>query len=153
MRRAATVLLTAALTSAGLAALPRRRRHRSMKVRDLTITVTGLGPENRTCEIDADLYVPAGVTRTTGPPRCWRPTASAAPRRTRPTSPWASASTGYVTLSYTGIGFVDGDACPITLDDVEHDGAAASQLIRFLGGDRGSRPSTTPPARRSSSTR
>jgi hypothetical protein len=31
--------------------------------RDLTITVTGLGPENRTCEIDADLYVPAGVTK------------------------------------------------------------------------------------------
>jgi len=42
---------------------------------------------------------------------------------------------GYVTLSYTGIGFIDNDNCPITLDDVEHDGAAASQLIRFLGGD------------------
>ena len=41
-----------------------------------------------------------------------------------------------MTLSYTGIGFVDGDPCPITLDDREHDGAAASQLIRFLGGDR-----------------
>ncbi|MFL6096239.1 MAG: CocE/NonD family hydrolase, partial [Blastococcus sp.] len=42
---------------------------------------------------------------------------------------------GYVTLSYTGLGFMDRDNCPITLDDVEHDGAAASQLIRFLGGD------------------
>ena len=40
-----------------------------------------------------------------------------------------------MTLSYTGIGFVDGDNCPITLDDREHDGAAASQLMRFLGGD------------------
>ena len=40
-----------------------------------------------------------------------------------------------MTLSYTGIGFVDGDTCPITLDDREHDGAAASQLMRFLGGD------------------
>ena len=40
-----------------------------------------------------------------------------------------------MTLSYTGLGFVDGDTCPITLDDREHDGAAASQLIRFLGGD------------------
>ena len=30
-----------------------------------------------------------------------------------------------MTLSYTGIGFVDGDTCPITLDDREHDGAAA----------------------------
>ena len=42
---------------------------------------------------------------------------------------------GYVSLSYTGIGFVDSDTCPITLDDREHDGAAASQLLRFLGGD------------------
>ena len=41
-----------------------------------------------------------------------------------------------MTLSYTGIGFVDGDTCPITLDDREHDGAAAGQLLRFLGGDR-----------------
>ncbi len=40
-----------------------------------------------------------------------------------------------MTLSYTGIGFVDGDTCPITLDDREHDGNAASQLMRFLGGD------------------
>ena len=30
--------------------------------RELTITVTHLGPEDRTCQIDADLYVPANVT-------------------------------------------------------------------------------------------
>ncbi len=29
--------------------------------RDLTITVTGLGSERRTCPADPDLYVPAGV--------------------------------------------------------------------------------------------
>ena len=38
-------------------------------------------------------------------------------------------------LAYTGLGFIDGDNCPITLDDRAHDGAAASQLLRFLGGD------------------
>src|SRR3954447_17304629 len=38
-------------------------------------------------------------------------------------------------LSYTGIGCVDGETCPNALDDREHDGAAASQLLRFLGGD------------------
>ncbi len=60
MRRAATVLLTAALTSACLATLAAPAAATGIKVRDLTITVTGLGPEDRTCEIDADLYVPAG---------------------------------------------------------------------------------------------
>ena len=61
---------------------------------------------------------------------------------------------GYVTLSYTGLGFVDGDNCPITLDDVEHDGAAASQLHalpRRRPVDRGRRRRR--PASRCTSTR
>ena len=54
VRRAATALLTAALTSAGLAAMaPAAAAH--IVARDLTITVTDLGPEKRTCHIDADL--------------------------------------------------------------------------------------------------
>ena len=57
MRRAATVLLTAALTAGGLAALAPPASAGDIVARDLTITVTGIGPENRTCHIDADLYV------------------------------------------------------------------------------------------------
>src|SRR3954453_13518932 len=61
VRRAATVLLSAALTSGALAALAPPASATDIVPRDLTITVTNLGPEHRTCLIDADLYVPAGV--------------------------------------------------------------------------------------------
>src|SRR3954463_14668679 len=62
VRRATTVLLTAALTTGGLAALAPPASAADIQPRNLTITVTNLGPEDRTCEIDADLYVPAGAT-------------------------------------------------------------------------------------------
>ena len=136
MRRAATVLLTAALTAGGTGRdrpAGRRRRHRRR--------ATSRSPS------------PASGPRT-GPARS-TPTSTSRPGSTKHRRAPALLATngfggtkedqadlaqgfgeqGYVTLSYTGIGFVDGDTCPITLDDREHDGAAASQLIRFLGGD------------------
>jgi ABC-2 type transport system ATP-binding protein len=137
VRRAATALLTAALTAGGLAALaPTASATAEIVPRDLTITVTGLGPENRTCRIDADLYVPAGVTRQRPGPALLVTNGFGGTKDDQADLAQGFGEHGYVTLSYTGLGFVDGDNCPITLDDKEHDGAAASQLIRFLGGDR-----------------
>jgi ABC-2 type transport system ATP-binding protein len=103
--------------------------------RDLTITVTGLGPEQRTCRIDADLYVPAGVSARKPAPALLATNGFGGTKDDQADLAQGFGEHGYVTLSYTGLGFVDGDTCPITLDDVEHDGAAASQLLRFLGGD------------------
>jgi type 1 fimbria pilin len=60
VRRVATVLLSTLLTAGGTVAMAPPAGAADIVARDLTITVTGLGPENRTCEIDADLYVPAG---------------------------------------------------------------------------------------------
>lgn len=48
----------------------------------------------------------------------------------------AFASHGYVVLTYSGLGF-GGSGCQITLDDPTYDGAAASQLVSFLGGENG----------------
>jgi predicted acyl esterase len=135
VRRAATVLLSAALTSGGLAALAPQASAADIAPRDLTITVTHLGPEDRTCEIDADLYVPAGVTSSTPAPALLVTNGFGGTKDDQADLAQGFGEHGYVTLSYTGIGFVDGDNCPITLDDREHDGAAAAQLIRFLGGD------------------
>jgi len=42
------------------------------------------------------------------------------------------APRGYVVLTYSGLGF-GGSGCSIELDDPDWDGAAASQLISFLG--------------------
>lgn len=103
--------------------------------RDLTITVTGLGPENRTCQVDADLYVPAGVSPAVPAPAVLATNGFGGTKADQADYAQSLGELGYVTLSYTGLGFVDGNLCPITLDDREHDGAAASQLLRFLGGD------------------
>src|SRR3954452_13325246 len=135
VRRAAIVLLSAALTSGALAALAPPASATDIVPRDLTITVTDLGPEHRTCRIDADLYVPAGVNKRNRAAALLATNGFGGDKKDQADLAQGFGEQGYVTLSYTGIGFIDGDNCPITLDDREHDGAAASQLLRFLGGD------------------
>ncbi|WP_448626919.1 CocE/NonD family hydrolase [Geodermatophilus sp. URMC 64] len=135
MRRAAIVLTTSALTAAGSAVLAPPASAAGIAPRDLTITVTHVGPEDRTCRIDADLYVPPGVTAATPGPALLATNGFGGTKADQADLAQGFGERGYMTLSYTGLGFVDGDPCPITLDDREHDGAAASQLLRFLGGD------------------
>jgi ABC-2 type transport system ATP-binding protein len=123
------------LTAGGMAALAPPASAAEIVPRDLTITVTGLGPEKRTCEIDADLYVPAGVSAQKRAPALLATNGFGGTKDDQADLAQGFGEQGYVTLSYTGLGFVDDDLCPITLDDREHDGAAAAQLVRFLGGD------------------
>jgi len=47
----------------------------------------------------------------------------------------AFASHGYAVLSYSGLGF-GGSSCRIFLDDRDHDGASAAQLVDYLGGEK-----------------
>ena len=135
MRRAATVLLSAALTSGGLAALAPAASAADIVPEHLTITVTDLGPDHQTCQVDADLYVPPGVTSADPAPAVLTTNGFGGTKTDQANIAQGLGEQGYVTLAYTGLGFVDDDTCPITLDDREHDGQAASQLIRFLGGD------------------
>jgi putative CocE/NonD family hydrolase len=136
VRRATAALLSTVLAGGVLTVLAPSAAAGEIVARDLTITVTGLGPEDRTCRIDADLYVPAGVDAGHRAPALLVTNGFGGTKHDQAALAQGFGEHGYVTLSYTGIGFVDGDTCPITLDDVEHDGAAASQLLRFLGGDR-----------------
>ncbi|MGY1617733.1 CocE/NonD family hydrolase [Geodermatophilus sp. SYSU D00691] len=136
MRRAATAAVTSLVVAGGTVALATPAAAAEIVPRDLTITVTGLGPENRTCSIDADLYVPPGVTAADPGPALLATNGFGGTKADQAGFAQGFGELGYVTLSYTGLGFVDGDLCPITLDDREHDGAAAGQLLRFLGGDR-----------------
>src|SRR4051794_6222758 len=135
MRRAAVVLTPTVLTAAGMAVLAPPASAADIVPRDLTITVTHLGPEDRTCQIDADLYVPANVTAAHPGPALLATNGFGGTKADQADLAQGFGERGYVTLSYTGLGFVDGDTCPITLDDREHDGDAAIQLLRFLGGD------------------
>jgi hypothetical protein len=136
VRRPATALLASVLAAGGMAAtVPSAAAAAEITPRDLTITVTGLGPEQRTCEIDADLYVPAGASSRRPAPALLTTNGFGGTKDDQADFAQGFGEHGYVTLAYTGLGFVDDDGCPITLDDVQHDGAAASQLLRFLGGD------------------
>jgi len=76
--------------------------------RDLTITVTSLGPQGRTCEIDADLYVPAGVTAQAPAPALLATNGFGGTKDNQADLAQGFGEHGYVTLSYTGLGFVDG---------------------------------------------
>ncbi|MGZ4706467.1 MAG: CocE/NonD family hydrolase [Acidimicrobiales bacterium] len=136
MRRGMTALLAGALTTGGTVALaPVATAATDIAPEPLTITVTNLGPEHRTCHVDADLHVPAGVDSAHRAPGILATNGFGGTKADQADLAQGMGQLGYVTLSYTGLGFVDGDPCPITLDDREHDGAAASQLLRFLGGD------------------
>lgn len=88
----------------------------------------------RTCTIDADLYRPAGVDRAPAVLTTNGFGGSKSDGSTDATAK-AFAQRGYVSLAYSGLGF-GGTGCLISLDDPTIDGAAASELIDFLGGKR-----------------
>jgi predicted acyl esterase len=134
VRRVTTALLASALTFGGMAAVA-PSAWADITPEPLTITVTNLGPEKQTCHIDADLYVPPGVSSANPAPAILTTNGFGGTKKDQANIAQGMGEQGYVTLAYTGLGFVDHDTCPITLDDREHDGAAASQLISFLGGD------------------
>src|ERR1700712_4546823 len=128
VRRTATALLATALTAGGLAALaapPAAATTGDIQPRNLTITVTNLGSEHRSCTIDADLYVPAGVHRHHRAPALLATNGFGGDKPDQADLAQGFGEQGYVTLSYTGLGFIDGDSCPITLDVIDHDGRGA----------------------------
>jgi predicted acyl esterase len=100
----------------------------------LTVT-THVGPGGaEMCRVDADLYVPASATAARPGPAILTTHGFGGSKRDQAVVATTFARRGYVVLAYSGLGF-GGSDCKITLDDRDHDGQAASQLIRFLGGD------------------
>ncbi|MER5213547.1 CocE/NonD family hydrolase [Streptomyces sp. NPDC002838] len=100
----------------------------------LTFTVQAGG---RTCTIDADLYRPADVNRGHPAPAVLATNGFGGSKADGQTDAIgkAFAQRGYVSLVYSGLGFGE-SGCLISLDDPAIDGAAASELIDFLGGKR-----------------
>ncbi|HET9691204.1 MAG TPA: CocE/NonD family hydrolase [Acidimicrobiales bacterium] len=107
---------------------------------DFEVTVGPAGGPTITCNVDADLRVP--VTATADHPAPAILTSNGFGGSKSSTGATASnasyaeqyAGQGYVTLSYSGLGFGK-STCPIELDSPAYDGAAARVLVGFLGGD------------------
>jgi hypothetical protein len=103
-----------------------------------------VGPQDdrRTCEVVGDLRVPGGVSAGRPAPGAVLATNGFGGDKdgTGPNGNGAYgarfAEQGYVTLSYSGLGF-GGSSCQIYVDDPAYDGQAGSQLVSFLGGAGG----------------
>ncbi|MET9517550.1 CocE/NonD family hydrolase [Streptomyces sp. NPDC002994] len=92
---------------------------------------------DRKCTVDADLYRPAGVDKGRPAPAVLTTNGFGGSKADGSTDAIAKAFTtrGYVALAYSGLGFGK-SGCPISLNDPEIDGRAASGLVDFLGGTR-----------------
>ena len=140
MRRPVTVITTLALASVSLGGLALATAPTSTAdapaytVQTLHFKVTA-GPEGE-CDIVGDLYTPAGASSANRMPAILTTNGFGGSKDDQAGTGRAFASRGYVVLSYSGLGF-GGSGCKITLDDPDYDGAAASQLIGYLGGDGG----------------
>ncbi len=103
----------------------------------LTFTVT-VAPEGllgtTRCTVTADLYRPSDASSGHRVPAILATNGFGGSKADQANIGQGFGRRDYAVLSYSGLGF-GGSGCKITLDDREHDGAAASQLLRFLGGD------------------
>ncbi|MFE0681434.1 CocE/NonD family hydrolase [Streptomyces sp. NPDC058961] len=138
-RKPLAAALGAALAVPLLAAAPAVGAAQSAA--DGQVTVTALKftvrAGGRSCAVDADLYRPAGVDRAHPAPAVLTTNGFGGNKADGSTAGTAKAfaARGYVALAYSGLGFGK-SGCPISLDDPEIDGRAASRLIDFLAGTR-----------------
>ena len=136
MRRTPALLLACALaTTPALAAVTP-----ATAADPVTVTKTTLhfrAPvEGGDCDVIGDLYVPSSATAATPAPAILTTNGFGGSKADQADVGAEMSARGYVVLSYSGLGF-GGSGCTITTDDREHDGAAASALVGFLGGDDG----------------
>ncbi|MFI7016510.1 CocE/NonD family hydrolase [Streptomyces sp. NPDC050164] len=139
--RAPLALALGAALAAPLALTPPAAAADPYTVTPLKFTVQTGG---RSCTIDADLYRPAGVDREHPAPAVLGTNGFGGSKSDGSTDTIgkAFAQRGYVSLVYSGLGF-GRSGCLISLDDPDIDGAAAAQLVDFLGGKRAADDGTT----------
>ncbi|MEU1851404.1 CocE/NonD family hydrolase [Streptomyces sp. NPDC019990] len=132
--RARLALALGAALAAPLTPTPPAAAEPSYTVTPLKFTVRAGG---RPCTVDADLYRPTGVNRARPAPAVLGTNGFGGSKSDGSTDTVgkAFAQRGYVSLVYSGLGF-GRSGCLISLDDPDIDGAAASQLVDFLGGRR-----------------
>jgi ABC-2 type transport system ATP-binding protein len=134
-RRLAAMSAAAALVAAGgIGALPAHAAAPyTMKTLHFDVTV---GPGHKQhCNVIGDLYLPAGASASARVPAILTTNGFGGSKDDQATFAKVYAQRGYAVLSYSGLGF-GGSGCRITLDHPDWDGAAASQLIDFLAGNK-----------------
>lgn len=93
-------------------------------------------PGGDSCDIVGDLYLPEGANSEARVPAVMMTNGFGGSKDGLAALARMFADRGYAALAYSGLGF-GGSTCPISLNDPERDGAAAAQLVSFLGGASG----------------
>ncbi|MSZ75726.1 MAG: ABC transporter ATP-binding protein [Actinobacteria bacterium] len=125
------------LTSAPAQAQPEAGvRAAAYTVTPLWFSVSVGAADDETCTIDADLYLPTAASAKRPVPAVLTTNGFGGSKADQAGLGAMYAARGYALLSYSGLGF-GGSSCPITLDDPDHDGKAARQLVSYLGGETG----------------
>ncbi|MFE3290169.1 CocE/NonD family hydrolase [Rhodococcus sp. NPDC059234] len=137
--RAAGSALTAALLAAAamtIAPASAAAEPSGFTVSTLHFDAT-VGPDGtQHCDVEGDLYTPAGVSAAAPAPAVLTTHGFAQTKDAlRPTAEFL-AGRGYVVLAYSGLGF-GGTGCKVSLDSPDQDGRAAQDLVSFLGGANG----------------
>jgi ABC-2 type transport system ATP-binding protein len=136
---AATFALFPLVAAAPAAAAPAAAAGALLYTKTVVYVPTVVGPANDTrCTVVGNLYRPAGVDAAHPAPAIMMTNGFGGSKdsggyKGNDSAAQFFAKQGYVTLSYSGLGF-GGSDCNIELDDPDWDGKAGSQLISFLGG-------------------
>ncbi len=135
-RRVTAVAAAAALAVTGLVAAQPATAAASYTITSLHFLVH-VGPQHATdCDVVGDLYLPKAASRSHRVPSILTTNGFGGSDADQAPFAETEAKLGYAVLSYSGLGF-GGSSCPITLDDPTYDGAAAKQLVTYLGGGGG----------------
>ncbi len=142
-RLLAAPLLAAGVLVAPLSTAPAHGQALNYSVKHVRIKVSvpacddpGSTPLPLQETIAADPYKPVGADSTHRVPAILTTNGFGGSKDDQAGLGKAFADHGYAVLSYSGLGF-GGSSCRIFLDDRNHDGAAAAQLVDYLGGKKG----------------
>jgi fermentation-respiration switch protein FrsA (DUF1100 family) len=136
--RPVLALVAAAVAATALAATPLSAQAaptHTVTTLHFKVTVGPAGAQ-RTCDVVGDLYTPTTASRTKRVPAILTTHGFGGSKDDQAGIGTAFAARGYAVLAYSGLGF-GGSDCKITLDDRDHDGQAARQLVSYLGGAGG----------------
>jgi pimeloyl-ACP methyl ester carboxylesterase len=126
-------VLAAAIGLAASASVPALASAQGFHKRTIHLIVH-VGPRNATrCNVIADLYKPNSASQARPVPAVLTTNGFGGSKNDQAGLASNLASRGFAVLSYSGLGFGH-SSCRIELDSTQWDGAAASQLVTFLGG-------------------
>ncbi|MDQ6934492.1 MAG: peptidase S15 [Actinomycetota bacterium] len=98
-----------------------------------------IGPHHsKYCVLDADLYIPDGVSPRHRAPAILTTNGFGGSKNDSNESAIGKgfAQQGYIVAAYSGLGFGKSNNCPISLDDPAYDGVAGKQMVDVLAGTR-----------------